>query len=139
MGKSFRPDVIRLWEGRIKRIDLETARAWAGASQSLSLEQGELSPAKAILFIAFVDGLFAGDTWKAGQPKQAIARLKSFPDRAPVSQWAEVTGLDSTYAAVMALVQVNDLFAGDVFRPTVFQAALPGAQKILADRKANGR
>jgi len=138
MGKLFRPDVIPVWEGRIKRIDLETARASAGAFQSLSLEQGEASPAKVILGITFVDGLFAGDTWKAGEPKEATARLKSFPDRAPVLQWAEITGLTPTSAA-MALVQVNDLFAGDVFQPTVFQAALPGAQKILGDRKAKGQ
>jgi hypothetical protein len=135
MGKTFRPEVISVWEGRVKGIGLETARAWARASEKLSLEEGTPSPAKVILFIAFQDGLFTGHTWKRGQPQLAIARLESFPDRTPVSQWAEATGLMSTSAAV-ALVQLEDLFAANAFQAPIFEAALPGAKKLLADRKA---
>ena len=135
MGKRFRAELLSTWEERAKRIELEQARAFADVSKQLALEVGAPSPAKAILFLAFQDGLFSADNWREHEPQRTIARLKSFSDRTQVSEWAESTGLLATSAAI-SITAVDELFAADAFQPARFEAALAAAKEILADRRA---
>lgn len=121
------------YAARIRAIDSATLDEWSAAVSPLDL--GPKDRILLVLTIAFNDPLWSGVKWRPGNPKAAIARLKSLSKDA-VSTWADATGdKEAPFLPAYSLLAVNSLFPSDAFSPTGFQAALPAAKRLLSEAK----
>lgn len=116
---------------RFKTIDKATVEKWRNAVSKS--DESDSSPSLILAGIAFHDFLFEGGHWKSGYPDRAFARLGSLTKDA-VSRWKTAVGsMDQAYGA-WSLLAVDGLFLDDSFQPSVFDAALPSAQKLIGAR-----
>ena len=127
------PDKFSRYETRVARLDRDFVSAWSKAMASV-INQGELPFLIGDAFEIVTDeDLFDGTDWKKGRKEQVLARIRSVTKEA-ASRWGEVTGL-SPAAALLSLAHVDSLFANDVFQPKLFEAALPHAKNLTAERQ----
>lgn len=123
------------FESRLSAIEQSTVKGWQGTLENLRVKHA--APIYIPFAIAFQDSFFVGNQWKKDFPGRALARFGALP-KDVVAQWAEARGFDSdnTVFAAYELLAVEDLFLGDVFQQRVFDAALPIAQKLIAEKNA---
>lgn len=133
LSRTKRPltaEALEQYEARFKLIDSGILKSWQEAKAKLDI--GPDQPTLLILAIGFHNDLWNGVAWRQGNPTQAIERLQSITPEA-IGSLADAVGLSSAlrFVAAFALLDVDSLFAKNVFQPARFESALPLARQML--------
>lgn len=126
----FQPAKSSEMASRMKSVPKQTLTAWKLALNTFETGVDELNT---ILFMVRQPAMFAGSTLNPVIASRQLKRLQTLPKN-QASRWAKVT--DSSEApAALSLIKMDALFRGTVFQKTVFDAALPHAEKLVREFK----
>lgn len=124
---KFQPAKSSEMAGRMKSVSKERMNAWKEALNKFQ----SVDNINVIWFMVRQPAMFTGSNLKPAIADRQLKRLQSLPEDA-VSRWGKITETDKGPAA-FSLIEVNALFKNTVFQPSVFDAALPHAEKLVRE------